>query len=149
MPVRITPTALRPASRAAERNSTSTDGRWPETGGPSCSAQQKRVPLRDQFEMMRARRDIDVARLDRLVVRRLGHRHRAFAVEPLGERRGEARRHVLRDQDRRAVGRQAHQHRLERLDAAGRGADQRRSCRRAMPDRAARLRLHGRGAGAR
>jgi hypothetical protein len=34
MPVMITPMALEPAERAAERNSTSTDGRWRETRGP-------------------------------------------------------------------------------------------------------------------
>ena len=30
----ITPTAFEPAERAAERNSTSTEGRWRETSGP-------------------------------------------------------------------------------------------------------------------
>ena len=35
MPVMMIPTAFDPALRAAERNSTSTEGRWRETSGPS------------------------------------------------------------------------------------------------------------------
>ena len=34
MPVMMTPTALEPSERAAERNRTSTEGRWRETSGP-------------------------------------------------------------------------------------------------------------------
>ena len=44
-------------------------------------------------------------------------------VEPFGKGLREARRHVLRDEDRRRFCRHARQHRLDRLRAAGRGAD--------------------------
>ena len=67
---------------------------------------QRYWPARRQFEMMRAGRDIDVPGLDELVVGRLGNRHRTFAVEPLGKGRREPRRHVLGDEDGRAIGRQ-------------------------------------------
>ena len=40
----------------------------------------------------------------------LGHRHRTFPVEALGEGGGEARRHVLGDEDRRTIGRHVHEH---------------------------------------
>ncbi len=55
---------------------------------------------------------------------RFRHPHRAILVEAIGEGGGEARRHVLGDEDGRAVGGQPHQHVLERLDSAGGGADQ-------------------------
>src|ERR1019366_9021867 len=46
LPVRVTPMALAPAARAPERNRTSTEGRWPETGGPSLSRPTKPTPSR-------------------------------------------------------------------------------------------------------
>ena len=46
MPVIITPTAFLPAYLAAERNSTSTEGRCLHTRGPSLTSTQYRAPLR-------------------------------------------------------------------------------------------------------
>ena len=83
----------------------------------------------DELEVMRARRDIDVAGLDDIAVRAPRHRHRALAVEPLGEASVKRGGMCWVIEDRRAIRRQAHEHVLERLDAAGRGADQTRSCR--------------------
>ena len=77
MPVRITPNVVGPAVRAPDRNRTSTDGRWPDTGGPSFKSQAKWLPIADQFQVMRARRDIDVPG-DHLAVLGFRHRHRAF-----------------------------------------------------------------------
>ena len=73
--------------------------------------------------MMATRRDIGMAALDRLIVRRFMHPHPAFAVKPARESRGETLGHMLRDHNRRRIFREQHQHRLQRLDAAGRGAD--------------------------
>ena len=49
---------------------------------------------------------------------------RSVSFEALGKAREERRRHVLRDERRRAVRGKAREHPLERVDAAGRAADE-------------------------
>ena len=63
---------------------------------------------------------VDVARAQRHV--RFGDQHprRAGLVERLGDRRGEAGVDVLDDHGRRAIGGEGREHRVQRLDAAGR-----------------------------
>ncbi len=70
-----------------------------------------------------AGRDIDVPLLDGHPVRRLDHAGRDLSVQSAGEHPGEAGRHVLDDDRRRAVVGIAGKQRAQRLHAAGRGGD--------------------------
>jgi len=79
------------------------------------AARQLHVPV--------ARRDVGMARQHALAVHCLADGDLAQRVQPRGEALGEAHGHVLRDQDRGRIGRQAHQHLADRLGASGGGAD--------------------------
>lgn len=68
-----------------------------------------------------ARGDIDMAQLQRRAVTRLADPWRAILVEPLGEARGEALRHMLGDDRGGAVGGEGREHREQGIDASGRG----------------------------
>ena len=123
MPVMITPMALAPAIRAAERNSTSTDGRWRETSGPSLHRDVIARAAALQQHVLVAGRDQHLAAQHRIAVLGFLDLDLAQAVEPLGEGGGEFLRHVLDDDDAGRIGRQRLQHFAQRLGAAGRGAD--------------------------
>ncbi|MPL90517.1 hypothetical protein SDC9_36569 [bioreactor metagenome] len=80
---------------------------------------------RRKFEMrLAARRHCDHALHERLARAREHHARRDPPGQPLCEARQETLGHVLGDQRRRAVFRIAGKQGLERIDAAGRGADQ-------------------------
>ena len=74
-------------------------------------------------QVMPAWRDVGDAGFERFPTRGFDDANLADLVESIGEGLGEARRHVLRDDDRRRLGRHAGQHRFDRLRTAGRCAD--------------------------
>ncbi len=78
----------------------------------------------ENFQMrLAAGRQIDIAGLQRQAVAGLTNLRGAKPVEPVGESGGEMFRHVLGDDDRRAIGRQPADNADQGLDAAGRGSD--------------------------
>ena len=123
MPVRMTPQARGPYSRAAERKSGVTDGRKVSTGGAS---ESRATPSRTtRWRPVGASRPAPgrsgspSARLAHVEARLRGEPRR----EPLGEPVGD----VLHDRDRRREARgEAAQERRERARAAERRADRRR-----------------------
>ena len=74
-------------------------------------------------EMLAARGDIGMAGQQTLAVRGLLDRHLAQTVEPRRKTGGEARWHVLGDDDGRAVGRQMREHLTNRFRPPGGGSD--------------------------
>ena len=90
-----------------------------------------------------ARCDQDVAAQDRIAVLGLLDLDLAQAVEPFGEGGGEARRHVLDDDDAGRIGRQRLQHLAQRLGPACRGAQTGHHLRRARHGGPGRGRQHG------
>src|SRR5580692_4469165 len=61
-----------------------------ERAGARFAHLQQAHALTNDLEMMGAGRDIDAARLNALIVRRLADGHRAFAVEAAGKSGGKA-----------------------------------------------------------
>src|SRR5450631_3646747 len=66
--------------------------------------------------------DVDTARLNALLVRRLTNLHRTFAVEPTRKGGGKSFRHMLGHERRGTIRRHVHEERLQSFDAAGGGA---------------------------
>ena len=125
MPVSITPSAFGPTTRAADLNSTSTDGLWRFTGSPSLHARDVVGAAALDAQVQAARRDVGVAGQHALAVARFLRRGcgtgrraapRSCFVKPGGMCC------VISTAGR--VGRQADQHFLGRLGAAGGGADE-------------------------
>jgi hypothetical protein len=105
MPVRMMASTSRPAQSAAERNSTSTDGLWRFTGGPSATT-AKYWPPALRSCMWRPPGAISTTPRSSRSPSRASRTFMAQSRQPLGVHRGELLGHVLHDGDARAVGRQ-------------------------------------------
>ena len=99
MPVMMIPRAFAPAHFAAERNNTSTEGRWRFTGGPSRIFDEVLGAAAPEQHVLAARCNQRPARNHAVIVLRFLDVDLAQRIEPGRECGGELLRHVLHDDD--------------------------------------------------